>query len=93
MKFLSFDLELNQDPAGAKIIEIGACIGDAKTKEIIAQYSAFVDPGEILQEYIIKLTGITQDDVDNAGTLLEAYLGMCKMAELHECTRMPVVCR
>ena len=91
MNFLSFDLELNQDPTGAKIIEIGACIGDTKTREIIAQYSAFVDPHEILQEHIIKLTGITQSDVDNAGTLLEAYVGMCKMAELHECARMPVV--
>ena len=39
MKILSFDLELNQDPSGAKIIEIGACIGETSTSEVLEVFS------------------------------------------------------
>lgn len=90
MKILSFDLELNQAISGAKIIEIGACVGDLQTREIIEEYTAIVNPNEQLEEKIIALTGITQDMVDNGVTLLEAYEGMIKMAIQHDCLRMPL---
>lgn len=91
MKILALDLELNQDPSGSKIIEIGACVGETTTHEIIEDYSAFVNPQQTLMESIIKLTSITQADVDVAGTIEEAYLGMVAMAKKHECARMPLV--
>jgi inhibitor of KinA sporulation pathway (predicted exonuclease) len=91
MKILSFDLELNQDPRGAKIIEIGACVGDTATGEVLESYSAFVNPQQKLVEEIIILTSITQQQVDSAGTLEEAYRGMEAMAKRHDCQRMPIV--
>lgn len=91
MNILALDLELNQDPKGAKIIELGGCIGDLKTGDILERYSAFVNPHEKLQEFIIQLTGINQDDVDNAGTLKDAYQGMVNLCAQYQCLRMPLV--
>lgn len=91
MRFLSFDLELNQASTGAKIIEIGACIGDTDTKEILATYSCLVNPNEKLEECIVQLTGITQGDVDGGSTIAKAYLGMEAMASKYDCLRMPLV--
>lgn len=91
MNILALDLELNQDPTGAKIIEIGACVGNTQTGEVIESYSAFVNPKQALVEYIITLTSITQADVDAAGTIVDAYLGMEDLARRHSCLTMPLV--
>lgn len=91
MNILALDLELNQDPAGSKIIEVGACCGNTETGEVYEKYSAFVNPNEVLQEFIIQLTGIKQADVDNAGSTLDAYRGMEVMARKYDCQRMPLV--
>lgn len=91
MKILSLDLELNQATSGAKIIEIGACVGDLNTSSIIERYTAFVNPHEQLLDTIIQLTSITQEQVDNAGTIEDAYAGMVAMAKRHACLRMPIV--
>lgn len=91
MNIIALDLELNQDPKGSKIIEIGACVGNIKTGEVLERYSAFVNPQEQLQEFIIQLTSITQAEVDAAGTLLQAYQGMVALGTRHECLRMPLV--
>lgn len=91
MKVFSFDLELNQAKTGAKIIEIGACIGETYTKQVIDQYSCIVNPEEILEPTIIALAGLTQDEV-NAGTnIVNAYNGMVAMVNQHECMRTPIV--
>ncbi len=68
--FVVFDLEttgLNSSPSGGnmdRIIEIGAykIIGG----EIKESFSTFVNPGRKLSEEIIKLTGITQEMVEDA---------------------------
>lgn len=92
MKILSLDLELNQDPSsGPKIIEIGACVGNISTGEIVESYSAFVNPKQKLLNHIIKLTSITQEQVDTGHTLEEAYLGMEELARKHDCLTMPIV--
>jgi len=62
MILLALDLEMNQ-PSG-KIIEIGAVIGDTTTGKIIDRFTQLVNPNERLSQYIIGLTGITQDDID-----------------------------
>lgn len=75
--FTALDLEMAQ-PSG-KIIQIGACVGNITTGEILEKLSVIVNPKEQLSEFIIGLTGITQDQVDNGVTLLEAYLTLKEM--------------
>lgn len=91
MKILSFDLELNQDPTGSKIIEIGAVVGDTASGEVLESFSAFVNPQQPLLEYIIQLTSITQNDVDAAGTLEEAYRQLLAFALKYDAAHMPLV--
>jgi len=80
--FTALDLELNQDLiTGPKIIQIGAVVGNLKTGEILEKLSVFVNPNQPLTQEIIKLTKIRQEQVDNAGTLLEAYE---KLKEIHQ---------
>lgn len=72
MRVLALDLELNQ--AGIpKIIEIGVCVGETDTGEILHVESFMVNPQELLTRHILDLTGITQAEVDAGTTLLEAY--------------------
>ena len=51
-------------------------IGDITSGEVVNRFSAFANPGELLTEFIAKLTGIKQSDVDSAGTLQEAYVSL-----------------
>lgn len=69
--FLSLDLEMNQ-PSG-KIIQIGACIGDFETGQIISDFSVYVNPQETIQPFITNLTGITAIHIKNGYTLQVAY--------------------
>ncbi len=91
MNILSFDLELNQDPSGPKIIEIGACVGSLDTGTVLESYSAFVNPHQPITEFITQLTSITQADVDNAGSVEEAYQGMITLAKRYDCLTLPIV--
>ena len=77
--FTSLDLEMN-NKEGKKIIQIGAVVGNITTGEILETLSIIVNPKEQLTDFIIGLTGITQNDVDNGVTLEEAYL---KLKEMH----------
>ena len=83
MKITCLDLELNQ-PSG-KIIQIGAVVGDTTNGDVIDRYRAYVDPGEPLQEFIITLTGITEQDIKTKGTdLLTAYKGLKEIHLRHD---------
>lgn len=76
--FTSLDLEMNQ-PSG-KIIQIGAVVGNIRTGEILDRFSMHVNCNEILNPEIIKLTGITQKQVNSGVDLLEAFR---QLRELH----------
>lgn len=79
MKLTALDLELNQ-PSG-KIIQIGAVIGDTDSGEISQRLRIYVDPQEQLSDFIIELTGIHQQHIDEHGvSLKEAYL---QLREFH----------
>jgi inhibitor of KinA sporulation pathway (predicted exonuclease) len=70
----SLDLELNK--SGNKttsIIQIGAIVGNLSTGEILERVNLIVNPQEPLDPFIIKLTGITQEQVDSGIPLKEAY--------------------
>jgi inhibitor of KinA sporulation pathway (predicted exonuclease) len=73
--YVSLDLEMNQ-PSG-KIIEIGVTVADILSREILGKKHFFVNPEEQLSEYIIKLTTIKDEDVQQAKLLPEAYEELC----------------
>ena len=61
-KFLALDLELNQ-PSG-RIIQVGIAIGKADDKfENYVVKKWYIDPKEPISEFIIGLTGITDNDI------------------------------
>ncbi len=70
MNVIVVDLEMNQ-PSG-KIIQIGAVLMNLKTGHIIDKFDCFVNPEEYLAEYIVKLTAITQKQVDNGSKIQDA---------------------
>lgn len=89
MKLLSLDLEMNQ-PSG-KIIQVGACVGDTRTGQVLDTLSVFVDPEEELSEYIVTLTGIYPAHIINEGkTLLEAYELLRDFHLKHQCFMNPL---
>lgn len=85
---LSLDLEMNQ-PSG-KIIQIGYIIGNVNTGDILEEKSLFVNPEEQLSDYIITLTGIKQNQVDDGTTLKEAYDELKETFKQYDCFRNPI---
>lgn len=83
--FTFIDLELAQ-PSG-KIIQLGAVVGNIKTGQVLDRLSVFVNPHEQLSEFIIKLTGITQEQVDSGTTLEDMYKQLCDFHKKHQSYR------
>lgn len=79
--FTALDLEMNQP--SEKIIQIGACVGNIVTGDILESFSVFINPDEILAPRIVDLTGISQDDVDGGVPLLDGYLRLKEMHQRH----------
>jgi inhibitor of KinA sporulation pathway (predicted exonuclease) len=88
MKLLSLDLEMNQ-PSG-KIIQVGAAVGDTDTNTVLETLSVMVNPYEQLNPYIIDLTAITQEQVDNGVTLRSAYDQLVELQKKHNCFMNPL---
>jgi inhibitor of KinA sporulation pathway (predicted exonuclease) len=72
---------MNQ-PSGS-IIQIGAVVGDIETKQIIDKLSIIVRQPEVVSDYIVSLTGITQDQVNNGVDLYSAYLQLISFIQHH----------
>ncbi len=87
--YLALDLEMNQ-PSG-KIIQIGYCIFSVKTGEVKLSKSLFVNPHEEVTEYINKLTGITQAQVESGYELKDAYEILSKDHSLYSDFCNPIV--
>lgn len=87
-KYLALDLEMSQ-PSG-KIIQIGAVVGDIVTGQVIERFSAIVNPNEELSEYIITLTGITQEQVDRGVSLFDAYHDLKALHLKHDAFINPI---
>lgn len=92
--FTALDLEMNQ-PSG-KIIQIGAVVGNILTGEIIDKFRLHVNPHEQLgfcndiTKSITDLTGITQEEVDNAPDLEEAYKQLREFHKKHNSFINPI---
>ena len=78
--YVVFDIETTGlDPYNDKIIEIGAI--KLKGKEIIDEFSVFINPEMSIPEEITRLTNITDDmvrDADKIETVLPEFLKFCK---------------
>ena len=83
--FLSLDMEYNQ-PSKA-IIQIGITIGNLATGDILERKKWHIKSDEILAPYIIKLTAITQEDVDNGKSLIEIYTELEALHKQYDCFR------
>lgn len=70
--YVSIDLETTGlNPKSDKIIEIGAVrVVDGKPAE---RFSTFVNPGRKLEERIVELTGIHDEDLQDAPTIEEVW--------------------
>jgi|SRR5581483_130855 len=86
--FTSVDLEMNQP--SRKIIQIGACIGNISTGQVLEKLSVFVNPYEQLNPAITDLTKITQEDVDNGVSLETAYRQLQSMHEYYKAFVNPI---
>lgn len=70
--YLSLDLEMEQP--SQEIIQIGACVGNIKTGEILGTIRIYTIPFLPLSSFITQLTGITQEIMDEKGLpLIEGY--------------------
>ena len=68
--YVCLDLETTGlDPKVDKIIEIGAV--RVKNGEIVDTFQSFVNPGRMLSEKVIELTGISDADLRNAPSIEE----------------------
>jgi inhibitor of KinA sporulation pathway (predicted exonuclease) len=86
--FTSLDLEMNQ-PSG-KIIQIGAVVGNITTGFILDKLSVIVNPNEELNPFIVKLTGISQHQVNCGEDLQIAYGKLCMMHIKHAAFHSPI---
>lgn len=86
MRVCVLDLEMNQ-PSG-KIIEVGYVILDTDTGKLVDEpVSLIVDPHEELDPFIVKLTSITQEDVDAGCELHTAYEHLVADMNKHQCCK------
>ena len=103
MNIVFLDLELNKthdedirESKTTDIIQIGAAILDTSTGTIIDTFSRFcnlstrLDSGELrLSKFIVKLTGITDEQINSSGIPLEqAYNELIAWIKKHEASRI-----
>jgi inhibitor of KinA sporulation pathway (predicted exonuclease) len=83
--FMAIDLEFNMP--SESIIQVGAVVGNLKTGEILDEYCSCIHQAEQLSEFIIKLTGVKQRDIDFGIELDEAYIDLRFLHKKHQCFR------
>jgi inhibitor of KinA sporulation pathway (predicted exonuclease)/5'(3')-deoxyribonucleotidase len=87
---MSIDIELNQ-LSEPKVIEIGAVVFKSHNGEVLDTFQTYVYPNEPITEFIINLTGITDDKVQGAPSIQEAYFKLKEFHEKHKCFQNPVL--
>ena len=76
--YVCIDLETTGlDPKRDKIIEIGAV--KVVENEIVEEWGTFVNPGRKLEERIVKLTGICDEQLEQAPEIGEAFTKLLTM--------------
>ena len=88
MNILSLHAEYNQ-PSGLTI-QIGAAVFTVNGV-LLEQFETYVNPGEPIAPFITKLTGITDQNVQGAPSIKEAYEMLEYIHAKHKCFKNPIV--
>jgi len=88
INIISLDMEYEQ-PCQT-IIQVGVVVGNLKSGEILEEYCSHVKVDILLSEYIRKLTGIKQKDIDNGKSLQKIYEDLKELHKKYECFRNPL---
>ena len=83
MNVITIDLEMNKS-VKKPIIQLGYTINNVKTGKLVMARSLFVNPNETIDPFITELTGIKDEDVADAGSLLFAYERMATDIKKHQ---------
>jgi inhibitor of KinA sporulation pathway (predicted exonuclease) len=86
--FLAIDLELNQ-PSNT-IIQLGWAIGNIKSGEIVETGSNIVYTTETINPEIVALTKITDEQIAQGVSLVDAYNTMMASCERWDCFINPI---
>ena len=89
MNIMSLDAEYNQP--SRKTIQIGAAVFKARTGELLEAIEIYVNPGEPITPFITELTGITDENVVGASSILEAFEQLRLLHKKHKCFKNPLV--
>jgi len=89
MRIMSLDCEYMQ-PSG-HTIQIGAAAYHLPTGELLDTFETYVDPQELISEYITGVTGIKTADVSNAPSIREAYEDLYSFHKKYKCFKNPLV--
>jgi DNA polymerase III alpha subunit (gram-positive type) len=86
MNFIFLDLEMNTIRGRdiQPIIQVGCCIGDIKTGIVLDVYNKYIKIDEQITDYINKLTGITQEQVNNGISLIEAVKDLHYLKDVYK---------
>jgi len=89
MNVCILDLEMNQ-PSN-KIIQIGWVIANIRTSKLISKHSILVNPAEMIDSYITRLTGISDTDLIGAPDIKTAYCQLEKiLLSTKDVSKIPV---
>lgn len=89
LNLMSLDMEYNMP--SAKIIQIGIIVGNLKSGEILEEYENYVQIDEPIIESITKLTGITDQNCQEEGKMIdEIYENLCELHTKYKCFRNPL---
>lgn len=85
---ISLDMEFEQP--SQEIIQVGVVVGNLNSGEILEEYCEHVNVKTQVSEYIQKLTGIKQSDIDDGKLLTQIYSDLIKLHENYNCFRNPL---
>jgi len=85
---ISLDMEYEQ-PCQT-IIQVGVVVGNLKSGEILEEYCEHVNIEKEVSEFIKKLTGIKQRDIDSGVSLFEIYEDLKALHTHYDCFRNPL---
>ena len=87
MKAIIVDLELTQNNGNPKILEIGAVLVHTKTHEVLDVFSEITNSGDMPDNFITNLTGITQEMTQSAKSLREVLRNFWEWCVKHEVSK------
>lgn len=89
MKAIVVDLELTQNKDSTpKIIQIGAVLVDLRSNRILGVFNKICNPGELPNQFITNLTGITAEQVSSGTPLNEALDLFWRWVEQGKCKNL-----